>query len=104
MLYYYTDDIVSQKYSNNGKLSFITSFLLGLISNCITHLLMSNIQKLLNYSFAFNILKKEVKEKETYKNISNYLLKVVHKKFIVIFILEFIISCLCGYYHLTIRM
>ena len=94
----YTDDIVSQKYSNNGKLSFITSFLLGLISNCITHLLMSNIQKLLNYSFAFNILKKEVKEKETYKNISNYLLKVVHKKFIVIFILEFIISCLCGYY------
>ena len=94
----YSDDIVSQKYSNDGKLAFITSFLLGLISNFITYLLMNFIKKLLNYSFAFSILKKEVKEEENYKNISTYLLKIVYQKFIIIFIIEFIIGCLCGYY------
>ena len=33
---YYTDDIVSNKYHNNGELDFIVSLILSLLSNIIT--------------------------------------------------------------------
>jgi hypothetical protein len=94
----YSDEIVSQKYSNDGKLSYITSFLLGLISNFITYLIMKILRKLIHYSFAFIELKKEKKEENDYYRIVSHLLKIVYKKLIISFILEFIICCVCGYY------
>ena len=94
----YSDEIVSQKYSNNGKLSYITSFLLGLISNFITYLIMKILRKLIHYSFAFIELKKEKKEENDYYRIVSHLLKIIYKKLIISFILEFIICCVCGYY------
>ena len=94
----YSDEIVSQKYSNNGKLSYITSFLLGLISNFITYLIMKILRKLIHYSFAFVELKNEKKEETHYYRIGSHLLNIVYKQLIVGFVLEFIICCICGYY------
>ena len=52
----YTDDIVSQKYSNQGKLAFYTSTLLGFACNIITYFIMKILRKLVNYSIAFECM------------------------------------------------
>ena len=55
----YNDDIVSQKYNNNGKLSFYTSLILLFLI-----LLLFNYEKMgtwLNYSFTFEYIGFDVK-------------------------------------------
>ena len=96
--FFYSDDIVHQKYSNEGKLYFITQFLLGLISNFITFIIMKYLKKFITYSFAFETLNNEEKNKSHYISIAAYLLNITHKKLIICFILEIILCCFCGYY------
>ena len=92
----YTDDIVSQKYSNNGKLDFLTSILLS--GNIITYFIMKLLHKLINYSIAFETIQKEIKIIDDYFRITKILLNVVKIRLIIYFIIEIIISFCCGYY------
>ena len=94
----YTDDIVSQKYSNQGKLAFYTSTLLGFACNIITYFIMKILRKLVNYSIAFECMQKEIRVEGAYFTLSRQILKVVKKRLIIFFILEIIISLCCGYY------
>ena len=94
----FSDDIVSKKYSNEGKLSFATEFILSLISNVITNIIMKYLKKLISYSFVFETLKNEVKDINYYNILASYLLKIIHRNIIISFILEIIICCTCGYY------
>ena len=94
----YTDDIVSQKYSNNGKLALITSTLLSGICNIITYYIMKLIHKLINYSIAFETMQKEIKIDDVYFGFSKVILDIVKKRLIIYFTLEIIISICCGYY------
>ena len=94
----YTDDIVSQKYSNNGKLDFLTSILLSGICNIITYFIMKLLHKLINYSIAFETIQKEIKIIDDYFRITKILLNVVKIRLIIYFIIEIIISFCCGYY------
>ena len=94
----YTDDIVSQKYSNNGKLAFITSTLLGGICNIITYFIMKLLYKLINYSIAFETMQKEIKIDDVYFGFSKVILDIVRKRLIIYFVIEIIISLCCGYY------
>ena len=94
----FTDHIVSQKYYNKGKLSFMTELILSFISNIVTSLIMKFLKKLIEFSYAFETLKHETKEEKHYHNLSSILLRIVHKKLIINFILDIIICILCGYY------
>ena len=93
----YTDDIVSQKYVNGGKLGYFTSIVLSAISNLITFLFMKYLGKLIRYSFAFELMKEEKNEKD-YLNYVNRLLKIVKRRLILYFIIEIILTFLCCYY------
>ena len=94
----FADDIVHQKYSNKGKLHFFTETLLSLISNLITSIVMKFMRKLILYSFVFDLLNYEIKEENHYLFLLNHNIKIIHKRIIVCFILEVLISLVCGYY------
>ena len=94
----YADDIVHQKYANKGKLYFYTSFLLGLISNIISYIVIKYIRKLITISFAFEALQYEIGEEDEFKEYSKYLLGIANRRLILGFFLEIIICFACGYY------
>ena len=94
----YTDEIVSQKYKNEGKLAFITSFILGGIANFITFLIMKIIRKFLNYSFAFEHISISIKNELKYYKSVKRILKIVKKRFCYYFFIELISLSCCGYY------
>ena len=76
----------------------MTELILSLISNIVTSLIMKFLKKLIEFSYAFETLKHETKEEKHYHNLSSILLRIVHKKLIINFILDIIICILCGYY------
>ena len=94
----YTDDIVSQKYNNNGKLTFYTSIILGTISNFITFLIMKNIRKWLNYSFAFEYIGIDIKNEIHYFKKVKLIFSFIKKRICIYFFIEIIVSSICGYY------
>ena len=70
----YTDDVVSEKYNNNGEISMFTSFSLSIISNIISSLFVFFIAKLVNYVEILEIILKNVKSQQLYfYNIIRYL-------------------------------
>ena len=70
----YTDDVVSEKYNNNGEISMFTSFSLSIISNIISSLFVFFIAKLVNYVEILEIILKNVKSQRLYfYNIIRYL-------------------------------
>ena len=70
----YTDDVVSEKYNNNGEISMFTSFSLSIISNIISSLFVFFIAKLVNYVEILEIILKNVKNQRLYfYNIIRYL-------------------------------
>ena len=96
----YSDGIISHKYKHDGKLSFYISFLLSGISNFITFIFMKYLNKNINYSFSIENLKINYKEKdkEKYLNKSNEIYKTIIRRVKIFFIIEILISILCGYY------
>ena len=62
--------IVSQKYSNQGKLAFYTSTLLGFACNIITYFIMKILRKFVNYSIAFECMQKEIRVEGAYFTLS----------------------------------
>ena len=94
----YTDDVVSQKYSNEGKLAFYTSFILSSLSNIITFIIMKVIRKFTQYSFAFEQIGMEIKDEILYYKVIKSILGLVQKRIYIYFFIELIIANICGYY------
>ena len=94
----YTDDVVSEKYNNNGSIKFFTSLTLSFMSNIFASIIALIIGKLAEYASIMELMIKD----EYKKNI--YLLNVVKfKKYITIklvcfFIIQTIINFLMCYY------
>ena len=59
---------------------------------------MKYLRKFITYSFAFETLNNEEKNKDDYISIAAYLLNITHKKLIICYIFEIILCCFCGYY------
>ena len=93
----YSDDIVSHKYHNNGKLDFAVSLVLSIVSNLVT----SIICHYLNYSKGVDEkldLILEVKNNMYYfKNIKRIYV-YLRTKFICFFVLQLIAFSVCIYY------
>ena len=94
----YSDDVVSQKYHNNGKLNFITSVTLSLISNIISNLFLWMIKRLTSYHEYLLSMTKEIKRKEIYILTFQKLYKLTKITIYSFFIISFIISVFITYY------
>ena len=88
----YTDDIVSEKYHNNGKLNFITSIILSLSSNIISYIIMYYIKKIVTYKEYLTRLVDDVKEKYDYILTFKKLYLLIKIKILIFFIICFILS------------
>ena len=65
----YTDDVVSQKYHNNGELDFFTTLFLSLASNIASSIIMFFINSLISYREYLSLFFKEI----NYKNSHSYM-------------------------------
>ena len=94
----YTDDVVSEKYHNNGSLSMFTSFSLSIISNIISSIFCAIISNLADYSEIFESIIINVKNKTKYlENIIRFL-KYIRIRLSCFYILEIIFTIIMTYY------
>ena len=94
----YTDDIVSQKYHNNGKLDMFTSLLLSLTSNIITSIIFYNLKTLASYNEYFNLMIKDIKNETLFLLVFKKLYKLLKIKICIYYIINLIISIGITYY------
>ena len=94
----YTEDVVSEKYNNDGSIGFFTSLSLSFMSNIFSGILTYIVGKLADYTDAFELLIKEAIKKKY------YLLNVIKfKKYLAIkltgfYIIQTIINLGMCYY------
>ena len=75
----YTEDVISEKYNNDGNIRFFTTLSLSFMSNIISSIICSIISKLSDYVFFFEVIIKDVTDKDKY-----FLNMLKFKKFICI--------------------
>ena len=94
----YSDDVVSQKYHNNGKLDLITSIFLSLVSNIISSIFMWIIKILCIYNEYLVLMVKEKKNKDNFQLIFQKLFKLVKIKTTFYYFFSSLISVGIIYY------
>ena len=95
---FYSDHIVSEKYRNKGKLNFITSLFLSIISNIFSNIINKIIEKIYDYSNLIEMIINEIKDKKYYYlNIIRFK-KYKNIKLSFFYILEYCINIIIIYY------
>ena len=93
----YSDDVVSNKYHNNGQLDFIVTIVLSLLSNVITSIICYFVKYSEGTSEKTELIL-ELKSRKYYLLNLNLLFKFLKIKFIFFIFSELIIICGCFYY------
>ena len=88
----YTDDIISEKYHNNGTLNLYTSLFLSFISNLVSNICTSIIYKIVAYNEYLDELTKNNIRKSKYILIFKKLFNIIKIKIFIFFFISFIIS------------
>ena len=94
----FSDDVISQKYYNNGDLLFITSNILSISSNIITSLIIYFIENLVKYE---TILENAIQEIKNNKLFFQFFTKIYHYitiKIRIFYFIVFISGLFCIYY------
>ena len=94
----FNDDIISQKYHNNNKLDFWTSESLSIIANVIGNCFTYYISKLSNYSFAIELIQKEIKVNAEIIKTFEVLVKRIKIRLMFYFIIQFLFMVFFLYY------
>ena len=94
----YSDDVVSEKYNNNGEISFITYLTLSLISNIVSTIIIYIISKLANHPDLIELILKNVKDKNFYLMNILRAFKYIRVKLAFFFVFELILGLLMAYY------
>ena len=94
----YSDEIISHKYHNNGKLDLIVSISISLISDIISSIIFWIIKFFTSYNEYFILLVKEIKYKANFFLVFNKLYKFVKVKVMIYFIFTFILSIIISFY------
>jgi uncharacterized membrane protein len=94
----FNDDIISQKYHNGNKLNFWTSESLSIIANVIGNCFTYYISKLSNYSFAIELIQKEIKVNAEIIKTFEVLVKRIKIRLIFYFIIQFLFMIFFIYY------
>ena len=96
----YTDDVVSEKYHNNGELNFFTTIFLSLASNFISWIIGCFSKQYFIYNEILVLLIKYVKRKSEFILTFMKLYLIIKIKSIFYFILSFIFIIAMTYYLL----
>ena len=96
----YTDDIVSEKYHNNGQLNLFTTLFLSLTSNIISFIIMFCIKKISSYQEYLSSLVKDVNKKSEYISTFQKLYFVLKIKIFFYFNISFVLSIFITLYLL----
>ena len=94
----FSDEVISQKYFNNGELELLTTNTLSIGSNIATNFILFLIEKLINQYEILNIVTKEVKNVEHYFKIYLRLIGFFKIKIAMFFIVLFLVGLFCTYY------
>jgi hypothetical protein len=94
----FSDDIISQKYYNNGKLKILTSNLLSIFSIIISNIILYFARVLINNYEIFNIIVREIKNKNDYYRVFIKISCILRLKIAVFFLLVIIIEMISMYY------
>ena len=96
----YSDDVISNKYHNNGELDFFFTLSLSLLANIITSIICYFIKYSKGIEERYDLIK-ELKSKKFYLRNVVIFIKLLKIKFIIFFIGE-IILILCSFYYIVI--
>ena len=94
----FSDDVISQKYYNNGELFFFTSNILSLSSNVIVCFITFLIGKLINYYDALDRAIIETNKKKIFYIIFIKLYFCIKINIIFFYIIIFFLGICCTYY------
>jgi len=94
----FSDDIISQKYYNNGQLKMITSNLLSISSIIISNIILYFARILINNCEIFNMIVKEIKNQNDYYRIYIKISCILRLKIAVFFLLIILIEMTSMYY------
>ena len=94
----YTDDVVSEKYHNDGNLSMLTSLSLSFISNIISSICVLIISKLTNYHEIIEIMISSVKNKKKYFDNIIRLMKYIKLRLGIFYFLQLGFILIMTYY------
>ena len=98
--FFYSDDVVSHKYHNNGNLDFAVTFALSIISSILTAIIMKFLERTLILEDRIQQIR-EIKKEYKYLFALNKFLKYL-KIQMYIFIFVELITTLWGYYYIVI--
>ena len=94
----YTDDVVSEKYNNNGSIRFFTSLSLSFMSNIFSSIIAYIVGKLADYAEIFEFIVKDIPfKKQYYLNIFKFK-KYIILKLSIFYILQLFINLSMCYY------
>ena len=107
----YTDDVVSEKFHNDGQLTILTSLTLSVISNIISSIVVFIISKITNYEDLIEAIIKYVKNKRNFFNNLERLLKYIKIRvgfyfflqLLFIFLMTYYLFIFCTVYHQSQR-
>ena len=94
----FSDDIISQKYFNNGELLFFTSNMLSISSNVISCFILYLTEKLINQYEVLEEINLEFKNKSNYYRIFIKLSKCFRIKIIIFYFVLYFFELFCTYY------
>ena len=94
----YTDDVVSEKYHNEGSLEMFTSLSLSFFANIISSIITYILKQLGEYTDLLEIMTKDITQKKYYyMNVIKFR-KYMKLRFILFYLLQFSLLFLMTYY------
>ena len=94
----FSDDIISQKYYNNGKLKMVTSNFLSILSNLISNIILYFARVLINNYEVFSIIVRDIKRKKDYYRVFIKISCILRLKIAAFFFFIMIIEMISMYY------
>ena len=94
----FSDEVISQKYYNNGNLLLITSNLLSLASNIISSFIVFITSYLVKYEIILEAAVKETKNMEKFYQIFIRIYSIIKRKILIFYFLVFLTGLFCTYY------
>ena len=94
----FSDDVISQKYYDNGELKLLTTNILSISSNIISNFILFLIEKLINYYDILNEITRDIKNTKDFYKIFIKISCIIEFKIKLFFIFVFLIGIFCTYY------
>lgn len=94
----FSDDIIAERYDNNGSLNPLTTYTLTILSNILGSIITMIAVKLTSFSGSLELLAREhMKEKEYIEHLK-IMIKIIKVKLILFFIYEFVMMSVYLYF------